>query len=73
MQKKNEDINKIKGDIESDIITDDSISCISLIQFSSGFLGGFKFESISRRRNSYASMFRKQRFQRDSLHSFLTE
>ena len=73
IQKKDVDINKIKGEIDSDMIMDDSVSCISLVQFNSGFLGGFKFESISRRRNSYASMFRKQRLSRDSLHSALTD
>ena len=73
IQKKDVDINKIKGEIDSDMIMDDSVSCISLVQFNSGFLGGFKFESISRRRNSYASMFRKQRLSRDSLHSTLTD
>ena len=73
IQKKDVDINKIKEEIDSDMIMDDSVSCISLVQFNSGFLGGFKFESISRRRNSYASMFRKQRLSRDSLHSALTD
>ena len=67
------DVNKIKGIIEKDTSFDDSLSYNSVIQFNSGFLGGFKFESISKRRNSYASMFRKQRLSRDSLHSALTD
>ena len=71
--KKDVDITKIKGLIDSDMIMDDSVSCISLVQFNSGILGGFKFESISKRRNSYANMFRKQRLSRDSFHSNLTE
>ena len=67
------DVNKIKGIVEKDTSFDDSLSYNSVIQFNSGFLGGFKFESISKRRNSYASMFRKQRLSRDSLISNLTE
>lgn len=51
---------------------DDQMSCNSL-QFNNSFLGSFKFESISKRRNSYANMYRKrQRLSKTSLHSALT-
>lgn len=73
IQTENIDIKKIQGIIENDLSIDDSVSCNTVIQFNSGILGGIKFESISRRRNSYARMFRKQRLSRDSLHSTLTE
>ena len=48
-------------------------STSSIVQFSSGFLGGIKFESISRRRNSYANMFRKRRLSKVSIESAMTE
>lgn len=48
-------------------------STSSIVQFSSGFLGGIKFESISRRRNSYANMFRKRRLSKVSIESSMTE
>lgn len=63
--------------IENDILygegsNDDNLSAYSL-QFNSSFLGSFKFESISKRRNSYANMYRKkQRLSQLSLHSALT-
>ena len=51
---------------------DDNLSAYSL-QFNSSFLGSFKFESISKRRNPYANMYRKnQRLSQLSLHSALT-
>jgi MFS family permease len=50
----------------------DQSSSSSLI-LNNSFLGSFKFESISKRRNSYANMFRrKQRLSKLSLHSALT-
>ena len=53
-------------------IGDQSSSSSSLI-LNNSFLGSFKFESISKRRNSYANMFRrKQRLSKLSLHSALT-
>ena len=48
-------------------------SCGTIVQFNSGFLGGFKFECISKRRNSYANMFRKSRLSKVSLESALTK
>ena len=44
----------------------------NIFRFNSGFLGGLRFDSISRRRNSYANMFRRNRLSRDSLGSALT-
>ena len=68
--KSSEEFKDISG---NEMLIRDNLSDTSLIQFSSGFLEGFKFESISKRRNSYANMFRKTRLSRISLHSALTE
>ena len=68
--KSSEEFKDISG---NEMLIRDNLSDTSLIQFSSGFLEGFKFESISKRRNSYANMFRKRRLSRVSLHSSLTE
>ena len=68
--KSSEEFKDISG---NELLIRDNLSDTSLIQFSSGFLEGFKFESISKRRNSYANMFRKTRLSRISLHSALTE
>ena len=51
----------------------DQFSSSSSLTLNNSFLGSFKFESISKRRNSYANMFRrKQRLSKLSLHSALT-
>ena len=69
----NIDKDKLKESIDNNYLTNDNLSTSSLVQFNSGFLGGLKFESISRRRNSYASMFRKRRLSRVSTGSYLTD
>jgi MFS family permease len=52
---------------------EDQFSNNSSLILNNSFLGSFKFESISKRRNSYANMFRrKQRLSKLSLHSALT-
>ena len=52
---------------------EDQFSSSSSLILNNSFLGSFKFESISKRRNSYANMFRrKQRLSKLSLHSALT-
>jgi len=52
----------------------DQFSSNTSLILNRSFLGSFKFESISRRRNSYANMFRrKQRLSKLSLHSALTD
>ena len=72
-EKEKKDINEKEGNVDNDELIEDNVSSTSLVQFSSGLLGGFIFESVSKRRNSYANMFRKRRLSRVSLHSSLTE
>ena len=74
-QKNVKDFIKMKKNIEEegyDDLIPDNVSSSSLVQFSSGFLRGIKFESIYRRRNSYANMFRKRRLSNVSLGTNLT-
>ena len=64
------DKNMISKDIYSEKSIDE-FSSNSLI-LNNSFLGKFKFETISRRRNSYSNLFRRQRLSKTSLHSALT-
>ena len=64
---------KQKGSIDHELLIEDHTSNTSLVQFSSGFLGGIKFGSVFNRRNSYANMFRKRRLSSVSLNSALTD
>ena len=53
-------------------IDDDKLSCNTL-EFKNSFLGSIKFETISKRRNSYANRFRKKlRLSQNSSLSNLT-
>ena len=67
------DKNIIQKDLfyNEELVFEKQISSNSL-QFNSSFFGKFKFESISKRRNSYTNIFRRQRLSKSSLHSALT-
>ena len=73
INKENIDNNNMNENIDGDNLLALNTSISSVVQFHSGFLGGIKFECISKRRNSYANMFRKSRLSKISLESALTQ
>ena len=74
-RKNNKEIidNNMNENVDNDNLLPLNTSCASVVQFNSGFLGGIKFECISKRRNSYANMFRKSRLSKITLESALTK
>ena len=67
-----EKINTEQANENDDLNVQQYLSSNTILRFNSGFLGGLRFESISRRRNSYANMFRKRRLSIDSSGSNVT-
>ena len=67
-----------KDKLQKDLLySEDSLSLekqlsSNSLQLNSSFLGRFKFDSISKRRNSYTNIFRRQRLSKSSLGSALT-
>ena len=68
------DKNIIKGDVlYNNNDNSDQVSCNSFT-LNRSFMGSFKFESISKRRNSYTNLVRRtQRLSKSSLNSALTD